>query len=122
MIDIIPIAMVAEDERGATHFFDTERTGQFIISYRKAGSASGRHYHKGVSVNKNPEKIILMQGEATLNWYDVRGEAKGSDKLVAPVQVNVAPWIWHELIADTDIVVFELNSLEDGRGDTYWIR
>ena len=122
MIEIIPINKVGEDERGATHFFDTDRTGQFIIAYRKAGSASGRHYHKGTAKNKNPEKIIIMNGEATINWYDVRGEAKGSSKLMAPVQVNIEPWAWHEVIADTDITVFELNGLEDGREDTYWIK
>ncbi len=122
MIEIIPISKIGEDERGSTHFFDTDRTGQFIISYRKAGSASGRHYHKGTAKNKNPEKIIIMNGEATINWYDVRGEAKGSSKLVAPVLVHIQPWAWHEVIADTDIVVFELNGLEDGREDTFWIK
>ena len=122
MIEIIPIAQIGEDERGSTHYFDTDRTGQFIISYRKAGSISGRHYHKGVSPKKNPETIILMQGEATVNWYDVRGEAKGSSNIKAPVMVKIKPWAWHEVVADTNIVIFELNSLDDGREDTYWIK
>ncbi len=121
MIEIIPIAKIAEDERGATHYFDTDRTGQFIISYRNAGSVSARHYHKGISKNKDPEKVILMSGEATVNWYDLKGEAKGSEKLTAPSMLIVHTWTWHEVIADTDIVVFELNALADGKNDAFRI-
>lgn len=119
MIEVIPIIKIAEDERGTTHYFNTDRTGQFIIAYRKSGSASGRHYHKGTAKNKNPEKIIIMSGEATVNWFDVRSTDKGSSKVIAPAMVIVQPWAWHEVIADTDIVVFELNALEDGKDDTF---
>jgi tellurite resistance-related uncharacterized protein len=121
MIEVIPVTKVAEDERGATYYFDTDRTGQFIISYRKAGSASARHYHKGTAKNKNPERIIVMSGEVTVNWFDVRSQVKGSSKVTAPSMVVIQPWAWHEVIADTDIVVFELNALEDGKEDTYRI-
>jgi len=119
MIEIIPIAKIAEDERGSTHYFDTDRTGQFIISYRKAGSASARHYHKGISKNKNPEQVIIMSGEATVNWFDINGDAKGSDKVIAPAIIIVHTLTWHEVIADTDIVVFELNALADGKDDVF---
>ncbi len=121
MIEIIPIAKIAEDERGATHYFDTDRSGQFIIGYRKAGSASARHYHKGISKNKAPEQVIIMSGEATVNWFDINGDAKGSSKLVAPVMLVVHTLTWHEVIADTDIVVFELNALEDGKADVFQV-
>ena len=121
MIEIISVKKIAEDERGATHYFDTDRTGQFIVAYRKAGSANARHYHKGTASSKNPEIIILMQGEVTVNWYDVKGEAKGSSKAVAPTEIHVHAWTWHEVVADTDIVVFELNGLEDAKDDTYRI-
>ena len=119
MIEIIPIAKVAEDERGATHYFDTDRTGQFIIGYRKAGSISARHFHKGIAKGKNPEKVIIMSGEATENWFDINGDAKGSQKMVAPAMLIVHPWTWHEVIADTDIVMFELNALADGKEDAF---
>jgi hypothetical protein len=120
MIEIIPIAKIAEDERGATHYFDTDRTGQFIIGYRKAGSISARHYHKGHAKGKNPEQVIIMSGEATVNWFDINnGDARGSDKLVAPAMLIVYPFTWHEVIADTDIVMFELNALVDGKEDSY---
>ncbi len=121
MVTVIPVAKIAEDDRGATHYFNTDRTGQFIIVYRKAGSASGRHYHKGTAKHKNPEQIIIMQGEATVNWFDIRSDAKGSIRVKAPSMVVIEPWAWHEVIADTAIVVFELNALEDGKDDTYRI-
>lgn len=120
MVKVIPVKKAGEDERGSTHYFDTERTGQFIIAYRKAGSASGRHYHKGTATKKNPEQIIIMSGEATINWYDVRDKlVRGTAKATAPALVEIQAWAWHEVMADTDIVVFEMNALEDGKEDTY---
>ncbi len=117
--EIIAIEKIGEDDRGATHFFNTDRTGEFIIAYRKAGSSSGRHYHKGLSPKKNPEKIIIMQGEATLNWLDMRDGMKGAEKVVAPAMITIEPWIWHEVVSETNLIVFELNALADGQGDTF---
>jgi dTDP-4-dehydrorhamnose 3,5-epimerase-like enzyme len=122
MVEVIQVDKIGEDERGATHYFDTDRTGQFIIAYRKTGSISGRHYHKGTAPTKNPEQLILMQGEATVNWFDVRlEEIKGVVKVKAPAKITIKPWAWHEVIADTDIVMFELNGLEDAKDDTFRI-
>lgn len=119
MIEIQALTKIGEDERGTTHIFETDRTGEFIFSYRKAGSLSGRHFHKGLSKNKNPEKIILVSGEATLNWHHVNGNEKGCEKIIGPSLIHIYPNIWHELVADTDIIVFEMNALKDGQGDTF---
>lgn len=121
MVEIISVDKIGEDERGATHYFDTDRTGQFIIAYRKQGSISGRHYHKGTAPTKNPEQLILMLGEATVNWFDVQGNDKGSIQVKAPAKIFIQPWAWHEVIADTDIIMFELNGLEDAKDDTFRI-
>lgn len=121
MVEIISVDKIGEDERGATHYFDTDRTGQFIIAYRKKGSISGRHYHKGTAHTKNPEQLILMQGEATVNWFDVQGDAKGSIQVKAPAKIIIQPWAWHEVIANTNMIMFELNGLEDAKDDTFRI-
>ena len=71
-VTIIPIQKFHEDDRGSSHCFSTDKSGEFIIAYRKKGSLNARHYHKGRSANKNPEKIIIMQGAATINWIDTR--------------------------------------------------
>jgi dTDP-4-dehydrorhamnose 3,5-epimerase-like enzyme len=122
MIEIQPLPKVAEDERGPTHYFDTDRSKQFVCGFRKAGSVSARHYHKGLSVGKNPEVLVLFQGEITINWFDVRDRSvKGTEKVKAPALVTVYPWAWHEVIADTDMIFLEQNTLEDGKADTFWI-
>ncbi|MEI8075765.1 MAG: hypothetical protein WCH78_13530 [Bacteroidota bacterium] len=119
MVEIIPLKKIGEDERGSTHIFETDRSGEFIFSFRHAGSLSGRHYHKGASPKKNPEKIILVSGEGTLNWFHVGGEEKGAIKIIGPTEIHIYPNVWHELVADTDIIVFEMNALVDGQGDTF---
>jgi dTDP-4-dehydrorhamnose 3,5-epimerase-like enzyme len=122
MVEVISVPKIAEDERGATHYFDTDRSGQFVVGYRKAGTHNAKHYHKGEAKNKNPEIIIILQGEVTIHWFDVRNtEIKGTCKAIAPAMVTVQAWAWHEVIADTDIIVLELNALADGKEDTYRI-
>jgi hypothetical protein len=122
MITVTQLNKIGEDERGATHYFSTDRTGQFIVAYRKAGSASGRHYHKGIAPHKNPEQIIIMQGEAMISWFDTRTSnhaERESIHVQAPVMVEIAAWAWHEVMAVTGIIVFELNGLEDAKHDTF---
>lgn len=119
MVEIIPIEKIGEDERGSTHAFETDRSGQFMIAYRKAGSVSGGHYHKGLSSKKNPEKIIIMQGTATINWFHVGSTEKGTLLVKAPSMLIIKPWAWHEVIAETDMVILELNARTDGPGDTF---
>ena len=120
MVKVIPVVKIAEDERGSTHFFDTDRTGQFVIGYRKAGTHNAKHYHKGLAKHKNPEQIIIMKGEVTIHWFDVRNKnINGTCKAVAPAFVIIQAWAWHEVIADTDIVVLELNALTDGAEDSF---
>lgn len=122
MVEVTTIPKIAEDERGPTHYFDTDRSTQFVCGYRKKGAVSARHYHKGLSVGKNPEKLILFSGEITIHWFDVRNrEIKGTEKVIAPAMITVYPFAWHEVIADTDTIFLELNTLEDGKVDTFRI-
>ena len=122
MIDIQPLPKIAEDERGATHYFNTTRSEQFVCGYRKAGASNAKHYHKGLSVGKNPEVLILFSGEITIHWFDVREkDKKGTEKVSAPAMVTIYPFAWHEVVADTDIIFMELNTLDDGKSDTFRI-
>lgn len=113
------IKIKAIDERGALHYFNTDRSGEFLLVYRKMGSVSGQHFHKGISVNKNPEIMLLVHGTAQLIWKEVDGVHNGILELVAPVQVNIPAGIWHQTNAKTDIIFLELNSLVDGSEDTH---
>jgi hypothetical protein len=33
--------------------------------------------------------------------------------------VEIDPWAWHQVVAMSDIIVFELNGLEDAKADTF---
>jgi dTDP-4-dehydrorhamnose 3,5-epimerase-like enzyme len=118
-IQISAIEVKAVDERGALHFFSTDRTGEFLLVYRNAGTISGQHYHNGISKGKNPEEMLLVQGEITLNWKDIQTQDIGTMNIKAPSRVIIPAKIWHEVKALTDIVFIELNSLKDGSEDTY---
>jgi len=123
-IQITEIDVKAVDERGALHYFSTDRSGEFLLVYRKKGSISGQHYHKGVSLNKNPEDMILVQGTLSLHWKELAGAdpveiSNGEIEVIAPARVLIPAGIWHQVTAQTDIVFIELNSLVDGSEDTY---
>ena len=118
-VQIISIDMKAADERGALHYFSTDRTGEFLLVYRNAGSVSGQHYHKGLTKGKNPEDMLLVQGKAQLRWVNLETKEEKTIELSAPIRVKIPAHYWHELIAITDIVFLELNSLQDGSDDTY---
>ena len=138
-IKITKIDIKALDERGALHYFSTDRSGQFLLVYRNKGAISGQHYHKGISLNKNPEDIILVQGSLMLQWKELAVDDKvetenldaasrkmdggniesGEVMVVAPARILIPAGIWHQVTALTDIIFIELNSLVDGSEDTY---
>ena len=113
------IDLKAKDDRGALHFFNTDRTGEFLLVYRNAGSISGQHYHKGKSANKNPEDMILVQGSLILHWINLETKKEETIQIKAPSRVLIPAGIWHEVTAISDIVFLELNSLIDGSEDTH---
>ena len=118
-VTISKIEVKAIDERGALHYFSTNRSGEFLLVYRKAGSVSGQHYHTGKSAGKNPEEMLLVQGTLTMNWKNLGTGETGTVNIEAPSRVVIQANIWHEVKALTDIIFIELNSLEDGSEDTY---
>ena len=118
-VSVSKIDVKAIDERGALHYFSTNRTGEFLLVYRKAGTISGQHYHKGKSPGKNPEEMLLVQGSIQMEWKNLLTEAKGNLTIEAPSRVIIEANVWHEVKALTDIIFIELNSLAEGSEDTY---
>ncbi len=116
---VSPIEIKAIDERGALHYFKTDRSGEFLLVYRNAGAISGQHYHKGKSKYKNPEDMLLVQGTIQLHWKDLITKQEATVEVIAPSRVLIPAGIWHEVKAITDIVFIELNSLADGSEDTH---
>lgn len=118
-VNVSKIDVKAIDERGALHYFSTNRTGEFLLVYRNAGTISGQHYHKGKSPGKNPEEMILVQGSIHMVWKNLLTEEKGNLTIEAPSRVIIEANVWHEVKALTDIIFIELNSLAEGSEDTY---
>jgi dTDP-4-dehydrorhamnose 3,5-epimerase-like enzyme len=118
-VSVSKIDVKAMDERGALHYFNTNRTGEFLLVYRKAGTISGQHYHKGKSAGKNPEEMLLVQGAIQMEWKNLLTEEKGTLTIEAPSRVIIEANVWHEVKAMTDIIFLELNSLAEGSEDTY---
>ena len=118
-VSVSKIEVKAIDERGALHYFSTNRTGEFLLVYRKAGTISGQHYHKGNSAGKNPEEMLLVQGSLTMNWKNLETNASDTITIEAPSRVIIDANVWHEVKALTDIIFIELNSLAEGNEDTY---
>lgn len=118
---IQPIPKKSEDSRGSVHNFSMQELGDYMILYRKTGAIGGNHFHKGLSSAKNPEKFILVSGEATLRWKDLQTQESGNCKLISPVEVHIYPWIWHQVEADSDFIMIELNAGEEGKADTFYL-
>ena len=118
-VSVSKIDIKAIDERGALHYFNTNRTGEFLLVYRNAGTISGQHYHKGNSPGKNPEEMLLLQGSITMNWKNLQTNVSDTIIIEAPSRVIIEANVWHEVKALTDIIFIELNSLVEGSEDTY---
>lgn len=117
---ITPIEPFSTDDRGTVAEYYHERTGQHLIVFSKAGAIRGRHFHKGNSLSKNPEILILLSGTCTFNWRGVNTSELFSETVSAPAKIEVPPYVWHELVAVTDCSFLELNSLSEHIADTFY--
>lgn len=120
MITITPLPH-NNDERGFTAEYNHLRGGLQLMLYRKAGTVSGRHYHKGASATKNPEVLLVMHGQCTVNCKHIDDTEIQTTVVTGPTQLEIPPYIWHELIPVTDCVMSELNSIEEHKADTYYL-
>jgi hypothetical protein len=117
---IIPIETTGPDDRGYTAEYYHERLGLHQIIFRKAGTVSGGHYHKGISMTKNPEIFILMSGSCTLKWRNVNEKEEHTAIITAPTRLEIPPYTIHTVLADTDITCLELNGIAEHRADTFY--
>lgn len=107
-----------EDERGVSLVVPNDRMGNFILAYRKANTSSGRHYHTGKCKHKDPEITYLLSGEVEMRWYRLDDRVMHRETVEAPARIEIPANIWHELWALTDCSFWEMNSIEEVRGDS----
>ena len=115
---ITPLSLISETEKGATFHFQNDRTGEFMLGQRHAGSINGRHYHEGKSATKNPEVFILLRGEMELYAKNLMTGEELRKIVTKPSRVEFSPNVWHEIVALTDITFIELNALQEHIDDT----
>jgi hypothetical protein len=113
----VPV-LIGKDERGSTFAVANDRSGDYILAYRRAGSSSGRHYHTGKCPRKDPEILYLLSGEALLRYRGMGETEILETRVTAPARVEIDILTWHELIAVTVVSFWELNSLEDVKADS----
>jgi hypothetical protein len=118
-VNITPLTLYAQHERGKTLLFNNERTGEFILGYRVKDSVSGRHYHKGNAANKNPEVLILISGTIQLKTIELDTKNEQTVIVDVPSRIEIAAMVWHEVLALTDCVFLEMNSIKDCEDDTH---
>lgn len=119
-IEVTPLYQIGKNERGETFSFKINRLGELILGFRKAGSVNGKHYHKGLSGQKDPEVLVLVSGKAELKTINLKSKEEASYTLKGPCEIKIPPFFWHEMIAITDISFLELNSLEEHTKDTFY--
>lgn len=110
--------LIGEDARGASYLVENDRTGNYMLAYRKTGTSSGRHYHTGKRPGKNPEILYLLTGEAVIRWRRLSETEIREVVVTAPARVEIDPHIWHELVPTKDCAFWEMNSLEDVQEDS----
>jgi len=120
-VKIEELEKIGENDSGKTLRLDLREIPQGLLAYRKAGSVSGNHYHKGISPGKNPEKLTLVSGIIQLHCKNLETSESAMFHLRAPVKIEIHAMVWHEVHALTDIVFIELNSLEEHTADTFRI-
>lgn len=121
MVRITPLDHIGTDQRGYTCEYFHERMGRHLVIFRKAGTISGNHYHKGLSLTKNPEILVLLSGQATLRYGNIQEPKISSVDILVPSKIEIDPYIWHEILTHTDCTFLEMGSLSEHAADTFTI-
>lgn len=115
-----PLHLIGENDFGQTLELLNTISNKLLLAYRKAGSVSGNHYHTGNEDSKNPEILYLIAGEVQLELEHLPTGLKEGFPASAPCKVQIYPNTLHRLLAKTDIIFLEMNSLEEHQRDTLY--
>lgn len=109
-IEIKPLEIVKQDDRGFMFKFENRETPQITLVKRKQGTTSAACYHTGKDPNKFPKIFVLMDGEAEVYLKNLKTNEESTETYKEPTMFKVDPYIYHEVRAKTDIVIADLNS------------
>lgn len=120
MVRITELDKIGYDQRGYTYEYFHERMGRHIVIFRKAQTVSGNHYHKGLSLTKNPEMLLLLSGAITIRYKEAQQSSIKSVQITVPSQIEIFPYVWHEVYCHTDCTMLELNAISEHEMDTFY--
>ncbi len=110
LIKIEKISPLKDDERGPAYGFSTRESSYFIVLYRKQGTTSGDHYHKGTSKSKSPEIFYLVKGKAEVYIRDIKTGKEETHIIEEKTKLEVPANLYHSVKAITDIILLELDT------------
>ncbi|MEK6926054.1 MAG: hypothetical protein AABW50_02130 [Nanoarchaeota archaeon] len=107
-IEINKINPVGEDPRGPTYEWCKGIPGiQLTVCKRHKGVVSGNHYHKGDDPSKNPERLLLVNGNFKLIARNDMAEKHLEAIINEGDELIIHPGILHSFEALTDITFLE---------------
>lgn len=118
---ITPLKTTGPDDRGYTAEYFHGRLGTQLIIFRKAGTVNGRHYHKGITIAKNPEILVLLSGSCMVHWRALDSSQLQTALIDGPAVVEIPPYVWHEFVTKTDCTFIEMNSISEHAADTFYL-
>ncbi|MCD6367602.1 MAG: hypothetical protein J7L45_00790 [Candidatus Aenigmarchaeota archaeon] len=110
------------DERGYIHnTFKGEDAKQVTVLFRKAGTISGNHYHKGEDPSKNPEKFLIIKGKMKFRAESLEGELLREEIVDDLTEIRIPPFVKHtfEALEDTWFIEYRKTPFDKNNPDTY---
>ncbi|MEI8092334.1 MAG: hypothetical protein WCG98_09525 [bacterium] len=62
---------------------------------------------------KDPETLVIIDGELEMILHNVKTGEHFSARYNHPVIFKIAPFIYHEIRAITDIIMLDMNGIAD---------
>ena len=112
-VEIIDLELVKDDERGSIFQFPNRDSEKLLLIKRKKWSISGRHYHTWTNKMKDPETLIIIDGELEMILKNMKTGEEFKQIYTRPTMFKIAPFIYHEIRAITDIIMLDMNAIDD---------
>lgn len=112
-IEIIELNLIADNEKGKTFEFPNRNAEKLLLIKRKKGTISGGHYHTGKNPMKDPETILIIDGEMEMTFRNVKTGEEIIEIYNRPIIFKISPYIYHKIKALTDVIFMDMNSIKD---------
>jgi oxalate decarboxylase/phosphoglucose isomerase-like protein (cupin superfamily) len=113
LITITKLEPFKDDKRGLAFNFELRDSNYIVTLYRKKGSISGQHYHKGAFKSKSPEIFYLAKGRVKLIVKDMKLGIQEEYIVEEHSKIEIPQTVYHEVHALTDIILIEFNCEKD---------